>query len=890
MANTMLSDSTTHAGKASEVIAILSSGESSELQNQKILSESVSSPKKQPGKSTDTSTDSSVSPPPLARLIRPKIQPATHEHKQSQTLTHGTLTHGHSKDSVAPMDVDGVDKSVVDEVQGTADGTVTPSTMDAVSSARTNKDSSIEAGTTGVSIGIPLHAQSQSQSQPQPQAHVGTVDERQSGTNAGSVAEQQNATGSIEQMNGQTVQQGQTQADQNAQKPAPAHTQRNMLTLVQSRAENRLQTKDASQTPTDGRANAHTMACSEDADTLQHRDGAQLQTHTTHAPATQKSTSPHPNVIGMPGAHIRPRVFSADGMVRPKVISATHSHMNTQTHPKPKVIGIGVGQVTKATQQQIRGLTPPYTQAHMRTLPINGSLTSNTPPPLTQTVPSTSTAHTQQGAQVNAPTQAQPQIPPHTPTPQPPTDAIVIMATAATTPAPSQATAATTPAPSQAPSATPSISNSNSTMITAANNTAHGSKGANGEVPHKPGFSVLVIECGKRYDVQCGDTVRVAEVIEVRYQKERLTDVYLHYDGLNRRLDEWVPVDRLSALPQSPVMGQGRQLQARKLSGGVGGSANGATAKLAGTGGLRHGTNKEERTLTRNMKRKHDEKNHVQKTYDEMDPTTAALEKEHETMTKVKYINIIQLGKHEIDTWYFAPYPDDYGKANKLYVCEYCLKYVKYSRTMSLHRERCSHRQPPGLEIYRAGAISVYEVDGSESRLFCQNLCLLAKLFLDHKTLFFDVSPFLFYVMCEVDDHGARVVGYFSKEKESVDNYNVACILTLPPYQRKGYGKFLIAFSYELTKMEGKHGSPEKPLSDLGALSYRSYWAGVLLRTLRDTVGTVTVKQLCDRTAFCEEDVVSSLQSLGLIKVEGDILCVLYYNPHRLRAVMMMHI
>lgn len=34
-----------------------------------------------------------------------------------------------------------------------------------------------------------------------------------------------------------------------------------------------------------------------------------------------------------------------------------------------------------------------------------------------------------------------------------------------------------------------------------------------------------------------------------------------------------------------------------------------------------------------------------------------------------------------------------------------------------------------------------------------------------------------------------------SQEKESSEDYNVACILTLPPYQRKGYGKLLIEFS-----------------------------------------------------------------------------------------------
>lgn len=45
--------------------------------------------------------------------------------------------------------------------------------------------------------------------------------------------------------------------------------------------------------------------------------------------------------------------------------------------------------------------------------------------------------------------------------------------------------------------------------------------------------------------------------------------------------------------------------------------------------------------------------------YAEMDPTTAALEKEHEQITKVKYIDRIQIGKFEIDTWYFSPYPEE---------------------------------------------------------------------------------------------------------------------------------------------------------------------------------------------------------------------------------------
>lgn len=49
------------------------------------------------------------------------------------------------------------------------------------------------------------------------------------------------------------------------------------------------------------------------------------------------------------------------------------------------------------------------------------------------------------------------------------------------------------------------------------------------------------------------------------------------------------------------------------------------------------------------------------------------------------------------------------------------------------------------------------------AQIYCQNLCLLAKLFLDHKTLYYDVEPFLFYVLTEYDEHGYHLVGYFSK-------------------------------------------------------------------------------------------------------------------------------
>ena len=65
----------------------------------------------------------------------------------------------------------------------------------------------------------------------------------------------------------------------------------------------------------------------------------------------------------------------------------------------------------------------------------------------------------------------------------------------------------------------------------------------------------------------------------------------------------------------------------------------------------------------------------------------------------------------------------------------------------------------------------------------------------------------------------------------------------MPQYQRQGYGRFLIEFSYLLSIREGVHGSPEKPLSELGKISYFAYWDSVLIEYFANWKGQRTVEQ-----------------------------------------------
>ncbi|KAF2291464.1 hypothetical protein GH714_024457 [Hevea brasiliensis] len=255
--------------------------------------------------------------------------------------------------------------------------------------------------------------------------------------------------------------------------------------------------------------------------------------------------------------------------------------------------------------------------------------------------------------------------------------------------------------------------------------------------------SMLPLEVGTRVMCRWRDgkyhQVKVIERRKMQCGGPNDYEYYVHYTEFNRRLDEWVKLEQLDLDSVETVIDEKVEDKVTSLK------------------------------MTRHQKRKIDE-THVEG-HEELD---AASLREHEEFTKVKNIATIELGRYEIETWYFSPFPPEYNDSVKLYFCEFCLNFMKRKEQLQRHMRKCDLKHPPGDEIYRS--------------------------------------------------------------------------------------------AYELSKKEGKVGTPERPLSDLGLLSYRGYWTRVLLDILKKHKGNISIKELSDMTAIKAEDILTTLQSLELIQ------------------------
>ncbi|KAF9764125.1 Histone acetyltransferase ESA1 [Nosema granulosis] len=303
-----------------------------------------------------------------------------------------------------------------------------------------------------------------------------------------------------------------------------------------------------------------------------------------------------------------------------------------------------------------------------------------------------------------------------------------------------------------------------------------------------------------------------AEILGVR-KTGRGTEYYVHYIDLNRRLDEWVSEDMLEL--EDPT-----RIEIPK------------------------------------------KKKKIEESREKEDIKIKSKDEEY----KIKNIKTIFFREFLVEPWYFSPYPKHIAEAETVYICEYCLYYFGCVENFKDHARKCKLRHPPGKEIYRHAGLAFFELDGYVEKKYCRNLALLSKLFLDHKSLYYDIDVFLFYVLCRVDSNGYSVVGYFSKEKISEQGYNLACILTLPFEQRKGYGRVLMDFSYMLSKKDNLISGPEKPLSDLGLLSYRAYWLEVIVDYLM-RFPTASVEDISKATHISNEDIVGTVNHYGILKL-----------------------
>lgn len=387
---------------------------------------------------------------------------------------------------------------------------------------------------------------------------------------------------------------------------------------------------------------------------------------------------------------------------------------------------------------------------------------------------------------------------------------------------------------------------------------SHGEESEPG-IPHKVDSIDEIFVGGKCWVLKDGQD-RLAEILSINNRRDP-PKFYVHYEDFNKRLDEWITADRLE-ISKEVIFPRPKEVEDKKDSKKKKQQTKSATPQTSSispeAGDMMDLDNLNVQGIPNEDISREDEIKKLR--------TSGSMTQNQNEVARVRNFDKIIMGKYEIEPWYFSPYPIELTDQDVIYIDDFSLQYFGSKKQYERYRKKCTLRHPPGNEIYRDDYVSFFEIDGRKQRSWCRNLCLLSKLFLDHKTLYYDVDPFLFYCMTRRDELGHHIVGYFSKEKESADGYNVSCILTLPQYQRMGYGRLLIEFSYELSKKEGKVGSPEKPLSDLGLLSYRAYWADTLIKLLVEHGQEITIDEISSITSMTTTDILHTAKALEILR------------------------
>ena len=299
-----------------------------------------------------------------------------------------------------------------------------------------------------------------------------------------------------------------------------------------------------------------------------------------------------------------------------------------------------------------------------------------------------------------------------------------------------------------------------------------------------------------KHHLKKGATIRLCDIIDRVSVGENKWRYYVHYRDFNRRMDEWVSMERIVSPPsvgnaKARAIKKEEEKQKRKqqrleekqqndLTGGAGvdlsaprasrrrssvqgGSGGGVTPVGVGDegdssrtprrGSMRRRTSQsgnmaDDSTVVASNQDKtgsgmeadtppplahaaekgivaiptaavthHTVGEHVVATIpaqelDEHEGLDEASLREHEEVTKVKNVAFVELGPHQMETWYFSPLPKELlsekGLIEVLYVCEFT--FSLFSRKSELQRFQArlptDARHPPGNEIYRNGNLS----------------------------------------------------------------------------------------------------------------------------------------------------------------------------------------
>ena len=103
--------------------------------------------------------------------------------------------------------------------------------------------------------------------------------------------------------------------------------------------------------------------------------------------------------------------------------------------------------------------------------------------------------------------------------------------------------------------------------------------------------------------------------------------------------------------------------------------------------------------------------------------------------------------------------------------------------------------------IYAQNDVQIFEVLGWKYQTYCEDLCLLATLFIESKIEIKNVHRFRFYVVTvRHDDQQYHFAGFFSK-LQFQERLNLSCLLILPPYRNRGFGSLLIDLSESIERI-----------------------------------------------------------------------------------------